>query len=581
MTTFLPQNDPDPASRSQKLDKARKRYRYNYDYVSPLALVDKVPLRDEPSLKWYLKVLDRALEVLGNLIEVEKDSKALGKHRERQKEFRKLASVGVPNIKKLLHHLQESLLSTIANERFESLDSYSEIFRKIQLPAIHKDCWRDDVFARMRIAGPNPVVIARVAKLDERFPVTQAHFHSVMTGDSLDAAGREGRLYLADYRALSPITDGSFPRARKFLYAPLALFALDSSRRQLVPVAIQCRQEPGRDNPIFTPEDGAGWLIAKTIVEIADANYHETISHLGRTHLFVEPFIIATHRNLAPAHPLHRLLMPHFEGTLSINDAAHRFLLHPRGAVDWLAAGTIESSRQAVIDGIRNLDIDEAMLPATFASRGVEDPDLLPNYPYRDDALAYWGGIRDWVTSYLALYYPSDAAVATDPEIAAWARDLSSQEGARIPGMPPEIPTRARLADAATLIIYTSSVQHAAVNFPQYDVMSYCPRMPLAGYAPAPTRREGMTEQDLLDMLPTRSAALYQQSFLYMLGTVRYTTLGKYPRRHFRDPRVAAPLEAFGARLDAIEARIKLDNLKNRHPYTTLLPAAIPQSINI
>ena len=581
MTTFLPQNDPDPASRSQKLDKARKRYRYNYDYVSPLALVDKVPLRDEPSLKWYLKVLDRALEVLGNLIEVEKDSKALGKHRERQKEFRKLASVGVPNIKQLLHHLQESLLSTIANERFESLDSYSEIFRKIQLPAIHKDCWRDDVFARMRIAGPNPVVIARVAKLDERFPVTPAHFHSVMTGDSLDAAGREGRLYLADYQALSPITDGSFPRGRKFLYAPLALFALDSNRRQLVPVAIQCRQEPGRDNPVFTPGDGAGWLIAKTIVEIADANYHETISHLGRTHLFVEPFIIATHRNLAPAHPLHRLLMPHFEGTLSINDAAHRFLLGPRGAVDWLAAGTIESSRQAVIDGIRNLDIDEAMLPATFASRGVEDPALLPNYPYRDDAMAYWSGIRDWVTSYLALYYPSDAAVATDPEIAAWARDLSSQEGARIPGMTPEIPTKARLADAATLIIYTSSVQHAAVNFPQYDVMSYCPRMPLAGYAPAPTRREGMTEQDLLDMLPTRAAALYQQSFLYMLGTVRYTTLGKYPRRHFRDPRVAAPLEAFGARLDAIEARIKLDNQKNRHPYTTLLPEAIPQSINI
>ena len=58
------------------------------------------------------------------------------------------------------------------------------------------------------------------------------------------------------------------------------------------------------------------------------------------------------------------------------------------------------------------------------------------------------------------------------------------------------------LTDALTLAIFTASAQHAAVNFPQYQIMSYVPNMPLAAYQPAPTKKDGYTEQDLLAMLP-------------------------------------------------------------------------------
>src|SRR5207237_10363668 len=76
-------------------------------------------------------------------------------------------------------------------------------------------------------------------------------------------------------------------------YAPLALFALPQGGKSLAPVAIQCSPVPGDGNPIFTPQDGYNWLIAKTTVQIADGNFHEAVSHLGRTHLFIEPFVLA------------------------------------------------------------------------------------------------------------------------------------------------------------------------------------------------------------------------------------------------------------------------------------------------
>ena len=191
------------------------------------------------------------------------------------------------------------------------------------------------MFAAMRVAGPNPLMIERMKALDARLPITEEQYQSVMgTQDSLEKAVADGRLYLADYSVFDGAVNGSFPAAQKFNYAPLALFAVPPGGQSLVPVAIQCAPQPGPDNPIFLPRDGDSWLIAKTIVQIADANFHEAVSHLGRTHLFIEPFIIATHNQLSPTHPLFILLTPHFEGTLAINDAAQRRLIVSCGLVD-------------------------------------------------------------------------------------------------------------------------------------------------------------------------------------------------------------------------------------------------------
>jgi len=349
----------------------------------------------------------------------------------------------------------------------------------------------------------------------------------------------------------------------------------------LLPVAIQCSQTPGPESPVFTPADGYNWLIAKTIVEIADANLHEAVAHLGRTHLLMEPFVIATHRELARAHPLNRLLVPHFRGTLAINEAAWRRLIADGGAVDRVLAGRIESTRRLAADGVRKFHFRDGMLPRILTAAGMDGHDVLKNYPYRDDAMLLWNAIRQWISDYLALYYPTDAAVQEDVELQSWLREIASPDAGRLSGIGPEDgQTVAALIDILTMVLFTCSVQHAAVNFPQYDIMSYAPRMPFAAYAPAPTSRTGATEADYLAILPPLNIAEQQMEIGYLLGSVHYTTLGAYGSKHFTDARVHGPLQAFQARLKDIATTIEERNLLRR-PYTCLAPGSVPQSINI
>jgi arachidonate 15-lipoxygenase len=182
----------------------------------------------------------------------------------------------------------------------------------------------------------------------------------------------------------------------------------------------------------------------------------------------------------------------------------------------------------------------------------------------------------------LRLYYTSDAIIQQDTELQAWARELVADNGGRIKGMPNAgaFRTVAELVEVATFVIYTCSVQHAAVNFPQYDCMSYVPNMPLAGYRPAPTTKTGATEADFVAMLPTLDMAELQMELGYLLGTVHYTELGRYPDQQFVDPRVAAPLRQFQKRMADIGQKIDERN-QTRRPYETLAPRGIPQSINI
>ena len=244
--------------------------------------------------------------------------------------------------------------------------------------------------------------------------------------------------------------------------------------------------------------------------------------------------------------------------------------------------GTIETSRSVAVHGVQSTRVMNDLLPLTFAQRGVDDCEAFPNYPYRDDASLYWDAIHDWVNSYLRLYYLTDRDIQQDEELQSWGRELASENGGRIKGLPNEgtFQRVEEVIEVATFVIYTCSVQHAAVNFPQYDCMSYVPNMPLAGYRPAPTSKTGGTEADFIAMLPTLDMAELQMELGYLLGTVHYTELGKYAADHFVDPRVAGPLEKFQIRLSQIGKTI-VERNQTRRPYETLVPGGIPQSINI
>jgi arachidonate 15-lipoxygenase len=307
---------------------------------------------------------------------------------------------------------------------------------------------------------------------------------------------------------------------------------------------------------------------------------------------------MASRRQLSASHPLSVLLAPHFEGTLAINNQAWKKLLSDGGGVDLILAGEISESRKVAVKAALEWSFDDAMFPKELARRGVDDPAALPSYPYRDDGRLLWDAIHAWVESYLRLYYASSADVQADVELQAWVAEIIAPRphGGQIKGMGEggRIKTLEYLIDAVTHIVFTASAQHAAVNFPQYNLMSYAPKMPLALFEPPP-RDLAVKESDYLRALPPLNLAYAQCALGFLLGTVRYTKLGQYdhpgrlqqladsvshPHSYFKDPRGAEPLAAFQKRLADIE-ETKIVPSARLNGYDYLVPSNVPQSINI
>jgi len=575
---LLPQDDPKPQNRTAALAIAQKAYEYNYGFIPQLPMAQSVPKADSPSLKWLFKVADIALKLLFNTV-LAKDKQNAGnkessKNLEKYNQILQSLTINPNDTEATLEDLGNMIEALKASGKGDSFAEYDELFKAISLPDVSKLFKKDDWFAWMRVAGPNPLVIERVKKISQVF-ISEDKYQIFIPEESLEEGISKGRLYIADYSIVSQLKAGSYPE-QKYITAPKALFVVKD--RTLVPVGIKI------DNIVFYPNtDYWSWEIAKAFVQIADANHHELISHLGHTHLVIEAFVLATRRCLAPNHPLNILLLPHFEGTLFINDQAQKRLVTDKAPVDALLAGNIDSSRQFSVQSVQKFNFNKAMLPVTFADRGVDDPNLLPNYPYRDDGLLIWNAIKQWVADYLTIYYQnSDDNVEKDTELQAWITELLSPTGGRMTniGEGGKIKTIAYLEECITLIIFTASAQHAAVNFPQSTIMSYAPAMPFAGYMPAPTSALGATKEDYFNLLPPVSQAQGQLNLNFLLGSVYYTRLGDYTS--IIDISVQQRLRNFQDNLKAIEVTIRGRNERRTiasYPY--LRPSQIPQSINI
>lgn len=468
-----------------------------------------------------------------------------------------------------------------------TLEDYEQLTEPLKIkPETLSNFQQDKVFAYMQVAGPNPVMLNQIAKLDSRLLITNEQYQNIVSQDSLDAALGEGRLYLADYSKLGALINGSYGGLQKYIYAPVALFAVppdNYSDRNLLPIAICCQQTSGEQNPIFTPLDGDNWITAKTILQMADSNYHELISHLAQTHLFVEPFVLATNRCFTDKnHAVRLLLKPHLEGTILINYGAHKYLLAPGGSIDSLLGATIGSDCQLAIKEAQTqlANFNQVAFPRTLEKRGVNNSQQLPIYPYRDDGQRIWDAIFQWVKDYLGLFYASDTSVESDAQLQNWAGELFSKGYCHI-GEEGDgrIKTLDYLVEAISTIIFTASAQHAAVNFPQSGLMTYVPAFPLGCYSPGLTNPK--QQQNFMSLLPPLKRAELQVQVLYLLGSVYYTQLGDYSGSSFQNPQVKIALDKFNVNLAEIEQIILKADSQRLVSYRYLLPSKIPQSINI
>lgn len=407
----------------------------------------------------------------------------------------------------------------------------------------------DDMFGYMRLTGPAPDVIRKATIEDvglDSFPVTDEMWQTVMdTPSTLNESVAEGEVYILDYSILAPYEGITSDNPDQILFSPKALFGI-SEEDVLTVVAIQVYSDPAHeDNDVLTPPqqrnweeatpsekvDLLKWSLAKVAVNSAEASYFELVTHLGLTHLVMEPFIVTSKRNLPTDHPISMLLESHIWGTININDEAEKILMAPDHTIDWSFPPPIEVSQDIATGAVRDFlgDINNRTFPMRMAKNDVED---IPDYPYYDDGMLEWEAMSDFVESFLEVLYEDDEAVATDDVLSCWANDLEENgmmdnfgtDGSN------EFTTIEGLRDFLTLFMFTGSCQHSATNYAQGVYVLFTPMMPLSGYAnPNDVTEDNLEMMAKYQGLPKdRWIAFDGLNVLFLLQSMNMNKLGQY-----------------------------------------------------
>lgn len=484
----------------------------------------------------------------------------------------------------------------------------------------------DREFARQRLAGQNPMILRRVQDSTILQPFL-SQIYTLANQDTIDLteAAENHQLFVADYplfKELIPQADRHLQPGR-YMGNPVALFY--RSEKGLMPIALQW--DSAHSDSILAPSHSMepdAWMRAKLYVQVADVIHHELVDHLVNTHLSMEAFAIATPRQLHPAHPVYRLLKPHFRHLLAINTRGNTILLSEGAVIDTLMAPQMSISLDLMNQYYNQHGFPDLALPNNIRQRGIE-VDYLSEFPYRDDALLLWEAIARYVTQYLTQYYPNDQSVQQDVQLQAWAAELgsplSSRSVSEFPQTPPWMPQDWRdragfspkafpvgkaspkgnrprvphfpntqtpgqilrlstLIDAVTQIIFICGPQHAAVNFSQFDYAGYMPNSPFAVYH-SPLE----TNQPFDQFLPNPDRDLGQMEITFALSGIRWSQFGSSEAMQFTEMGDRAALEHLQANLADIEQTIIFRNQKRMakdgidYPY--LRPSRIPNSINI
>ncbi|KAK4746160.1 hypothetical protein SAY87_012472 [Trapa incisa] len=538
-------------------------------------------------------------------------------------------------------HFAESFRESIPSEMLK------EIFRPdgdtlFKFPKPHvirrnNDGWgTDEEFAREMLAGVDPNVICRLKEFPPESKLNpgnnlafKEYLEKNLCGQSICEAIASNKLFILDhYDTLMPYLRWINETSTKTYATRTLLFLKDDGT--LKPLAIELSlphpdgDEFGVISNVLTPteEEGAGrtlWKIAKAYVSANDSGYHQLISHWLKTHAVIEPFIIATNRQLSVLHPIHKLLHPHFRDTMNINAFARQILISAGGALEmtvFSAKYSLEMSSAVYKDWV----FPDQALPADLIKRGmaVEDEEsrhgvrlLIEDYPFAVDGLEIWSAIKEWVREYCSFYYKNDDAVLKDPELQQWWKELREVGHGDLKDKPwwPRMESREELIETCTIIIWVASALHAAINFGQYPYGGYMPNRPAA------TRRllpeEGTPDYEELTTHPEKAfLKTVTPQPLTVLGISLVEILSKHSADEVylgkRDPAEwtadEVPREAFrrfGERLEKIEKMIEEMNgdptkWRNRTgpvemPYTLLYPSSevgltakgIPNSISI
>ena len=483
--------------------------------------------------------------------------------------------------------------------RFDLMGAYRELFC-LPLPKFVETYSDDEAFAYRRIAGPNALEISRVTDwptLRRKIPLNPNRIEAILGRPiDLEREATNGRLFTVDFEriqlALRPCAPTPRTRdsrwRRKYLPIPIGVFLEDPGwgrrKTDLRPLAIRIDQpqpDPREYNPVYYSDGSPGWNLAKLYFEVADENTHFACGHVYRTHFVMEPFCLATARQLAFDHPVSLLLGPHTRYTLVTNSSAYEDFVNPKEIYFKFYAGTLEESRDLFIQSYRAKTFLELELEADLRFRGVSS--YPADYPYRDDARLWLRPITDFVGDYVRAFYASDSAVAGDQRLQSWAQELMSPAHGAVRGLVPgnRLDTVGKLIDLLAQILFIAGPGHASQHFSEMYYCRYSPAFPESAYAPPPWRKDRANDARFRNTLPPiKPSSLH---FMYSsFGNFRYDRFGDYSRYPLsRVPQAAGPIRKLQADLAKVQQTIEARLPGRMQRYDFLLPSRVPNSINI
>ncbi|XP_035856499.1 hydroperoxide isomerase ALOXE3-like [Sander lucioperca] len=478
----------------------------------------------------------------------------------------------------------ELQLKRLSNSKknWPDIDAIKGVFccKRTDISDYVQEHWKEDAFFGYQyLNGTNPMLIRRCSALPDNFPVTDDMVFPRGQG-SLRNEMKKGNIFLCDYKLLDGVKANTINEKQQYLMAPLVLLHKTPDDK-LMPIAIQLKQTPADDNPIFFPTDSEyDWLMAKIFVRSADFSEHQLNVHLLRTHLLAEVFAVSLLRNMPMVHPLYKLLIPHTRDTLEINFFARHFLISKNGIYPKIAASGREGMMTILKRSLSSMTYSSLCIPDDIAERGVE---ALPNFYYRDDGLKLWDIIQRFVQGVLSYYYKNDTEVQTDSELQKWISDIFehgflSQAGT---GIPKSFTTLSELVKFVTMVIFTCSGQHSAVNTGQYDYGGWMPNTPSTMQLPPPTTKGTTSEARMLQTLPNKGTTAKTMAALWLLSKEPsdFVPLGQYPEDHFSERIPCGLIKVFKGELEVLSAVINIRNQNLDVPYTYMDPMKVENSV--
>ncbi|XP_028321320.1 hydroperoxide isomerase ALOXE3-like [Gouania willdenowi] len=472
-----------------------------------------------------------------------------------------------------------------STEQWEKIEDMNDIFcfQKTTISEYVAEHWKDDdFFGYQFLNGTNPTGIKKCSKLPSNFPVTDEMVKPFLAaGCSLKKEIKKGNIFICDNKIMDKIPTRMYGEEPLQMPASMCLLYLNPENK-LMPIAIQLNQQPSEQNPIFLPSDSEpDWLLAKIFVKSAHALEFESVDHLLGTHFMAEIFTVAALRNFHPVHPLYKLLIPHFEYTLHINTLSRINLFGPEGILNNSTLG-YEGTKELVRRGFAQITYSSLCLPDNIAARGLES---IPNYYYRDDGLKLWNIINSYMNKMMEHFYPSDADVSKDAELQGWIQEVFTHGflGNKHSGIPSDFTNVKDLVKFLTMVIFTVTAQHAALNNGQFDYLAWVLNGSLLLRKPPPTTKGQSILETILETAPNIGETV-KFATLFLILSEKYSDmvlLGAYPDERFDGPEPKQIIQEFQAELSCLSEAIQTRNAELEIPYTYLNPTQIENSITI